>query len=398
MKILFLVGDIAISGGTYVILQHALYLKKMGHDVVIGNIFDTRKNDWHEALTALTIMPIDQALKDKYDIAIATWWNTVYYLNQTDACKIYFVQSIESFFVDKKETALRGMSNHTYSQGLPVITEAMWIKKYLGQQYAASAWLCRNGVRKDYLFSDNPFGTKGRLLIEGPVDVDFKNVPRTVALCRKYSQFKIWLLTSSPIDSFPGVERVISNVPASQVGEIYRQCDYLVKLSYVEGMFGPPLEMFHCGGTAIAYAVSGHDEYMVNDFNSLIRQPGDEIGIWEAIHSLENDKELLKRLKFNALATASIWPDWDGSSARFHRLLLHIYNDKNLNREITVTTYPPISPKKRLLPQSLLSGKLARTVKRKIKYEFLCKYVYPYQKNRGFRGDYLQWLHKKVNP
>jgi hypothetical protein len=38
---------------------------------------------------------------------------------------------------------------------------------------------------------------------------------------------------------------------------VYRSCDILGKLSYVEGMFGPPLEMFHCGWTAIVYNVTG---------------------------------------------------------------------------------------------------------------------------------------------
>ena len=51
---------------------------------------------------------------------------------------------------------------------------------------------------------------------------------------------------------------------------IYRSCDVIVKLSYVEGMFGPPLEMFHCGGTSIVYDVTGHDEYIVHGKNGLV--------------------------------------------------------------------------------------------------------------------------------
>lgn len=58
--------------------------------------------------------------------------------------------------------------------------------------------------------------------------------------------------------------------------EIYRSCDVIVKLSYIEGMFGPPLEMFHCGGTAIVYDVTGHDEYIVHEKNALVVKTDDD--------------------------------------------------------------------------------------------------------------------------
>lgn len=41
-------------------------------------------------------------------------------------------------------------------------------------------------------------------------------------------------------------------------------------------MFGPPLEMFHCGGTSIVYDVTGHDEYIVHDKNGLVAKTDDD--------------------------------------------------------------------------------------------------------------------------
>ena len=59
--------------------------------------------------------------------------------------------------------------------------------------------------------------------------------------------------------AFPGVDRVLSRVPIDRTGTVYRSCDVLMKLSRVEGMYSPPLEMFHCGGTVVTYDVTGHE-------------------------------------------------------------------------------------------------------------------------------------------
>src|SRR5262249_56640068 len=55
-----------------------------------------------------------------------------------------------------------------------------------------------------------------------------------------------------------------------EVRRVLRDFDVLLKLSRVEGVFGPPLEMFSQGGTAICSAVSGSDEYMMHGRNCLL--------------------------------------------------------------------------------------------------------------------------------
>jgi hypothetical protein len=103
----------------------------------------------------------------------------------------------------------------------------------------------------------------------------------------------------------------------AEVASVYRSCDVLVKLSYVEGMFGPPLEIFHCGGTAIVYDVNGYEEYMRDGLNSLIVPTGSEQGVMNAISLLKTSPDTLARLKKGALSTAADWIDWDNSSMQF---------------------------------------------------------------------------------
>ena len=114
-----------------------------------------------------------------------------------------------------------------------------------------------------------------------------------------------------------GVDRVFSRIPYRDTPAIYSKCDLIVKLSLVEGMFGPPLEMFHCGGTAIVYDVSGFDEYIKHEHNALVVKTGDESKVVEYINYLYSDRQSLHQLQSNALKTAMEWRDWNQSSMEF---------------------------------------------------------------------------------
>jgi hypothetical protein len=168
--------------------------------------------------------------------------------------------------------------------------------------------------------------------VEGPVDVAYKNVPTSIRLAKEAGADEIWLLTSSPIDQHEHVDRVFSQVPIHETPEIYRSCDLLLKLSYVEGMFGPPLEIFHCGGTALVYDVTGHDEYIVHNQNSYVVTRDDEEKVVQLLKQLKDNPEELVRLKQGAAQTASEWQDWDACSTAFDQALQYIASSKPTSR------------------------------------------------------------------
>lgn len=334
MKVCFIIGSPDISGGTYVIFQHALHLKlKKGCHVDIVPMFPATPENlaWHpDAASNLNFISFEEAANHLYDVAILTWWKTTLEAYRVNAGHyIYFVQSIESWFYPKEEGPLRKLVDATYTHNLPVITEANWIKDHLYTNYTVTSWLVLNGVRKDIY---KPYGDKFekksdghfRVLLEGPVNVDFKNVPKTVALCRRSKADEVWLLTSSDVSAFEGVDRVFSRVPIHETAKIYRSCDVIVKLSYVEGMFGPPLEMFHCGGTAIVYNVTGHDEYIQHQINGLVVRKDDDEKVVDYLNMLKSNNQKLQELKYEALKTAFDWPDWNTCSAHFYTAVKEI--------------------------------------------------------------------------
>ena len=325
-RICFLVGSMAISGGTYVIVQHAAYLHDQGYDVTLAvqEPFTAQTLAWHDRTSRLRCVPIDVAKGETFDLVIATWWKTALELRHFNAPRhAYFVQSIESRFYPATEVPLRALVDATYQLPGAYVTEATWIRDHLKTNYGHAVALVRNGIRKDVyrttgsVMASRDHKRQPRVLVEGHFGVSFKNTALGVRLAREAGAKDIWLLTGTPVKWVPGVSRVFSRVPMNITPEIYRSCDILVKLSTVEGMFGPPLEIFHCGGTAIVFDVTGHDEYIVDGQNACVVRRGDMDGVVTTLRRLLNDRTELARLQAGALQTADAWVSWDESSSAF---------------------------------------------------------------------------------
>jgi glycosyltransferase involved in cell wall biosynthesis len=332
MKWAVLLGSPDISGGSYVIFEHVIRAKRRGVEVymVTEQPINEQSLDWHPEAKELNWITFTECQNLNFDIAIATWWRTVYELYRIKAHSYaYFVQSIESRFYPEQEQALRMFVEATYMLPLQFITEATWIKEYLKKEHGKDAHLVLNGIRKDIYCREGEehaprVPARLRVLVEGPLGVSFKNVEKTIALCKQSTADEIWLLTSSPVKVYSGIDRVFSRIPIHETPKVYRSCDVIVKLSYVEGMFGPPLEMFHCGGTSITYNVTGHDEYIRSEYNGIVINRDDEEQVICAINSLKENKERLNCLKEGALRTANEWPDWSHSSLNFEKVLTQI--------------------------------------------------------------------------
>ena len=327
MKWAILLYGLGISGGANVIFEHALYAYNQGVEVT----FITKKKQdwtvasWHVGTKKFLYKTIDEARNNQYDVVIATEWRSAFDAYQIKAYKyIYFVQSIESRFFINRESLLAYVADTSYEMDYLYITEATWIQEYLQESYGKTSALIRNGINKDWFTREGSAiekrtSDKIRFLVEGSVSNWLKNVPKTIELCRKGGAEEIWLVTPDTIETYPDVDKVFSKVPMDKMPEIYRSCDVLVKLSLVEGMFGPPLEMFHCGGTVITYDIEGAEEYIKNEYNAVIVHKNDEHAVVEAIRSLISDRNKLEQLKVNALKTASNWIGWDVSSKAFFR-------------------------------------------------------------------------------
>lgn len=320
----FILYNVGIFGGVNVIFEHAIYAINQGVEITIvsQNKINSMDAGWHPGTEKILYKTFEDCAEEEFDVVIATSWETAFGAFKIKAKKyLYFVQAIESQFYEKRGD-IKSLAELTYTMPFQIITEATWIKEYLYDMYGHSAKLVLNGIRKDLYFGDNVAyknreSGKLRVLVEGSLSDWRKNIPFTIEACRRSEADEIWLLTSSPVQKYEGVDRVFSQIPVNEVPRIYRSCDVLVKLSLVEGMFGPPLEMFHCGGTAITYAIPGSEEYIVHGKNALIADKGAMEQIVQYINQLKKDSSLLESLKNGAIETARNWRGWDVSSREF---------------------------------------------------------------------------------
>lgn len=316
--------NVNICGGYNVIIEHMLYAHKQGVEIywISNRHINPEEASWHPGTEEIRFTTFEECKDEVFDMVMATEWITAYDMHKVKAKKyLYFVQAVESQF--QTNNLLADIAEFTYTMPFRYITEATWIQRYLKEKYNQDGQLCLNGIRKDlYLNDDTAYEAKEkgklRVLVEGSLTDWRKNVQLTVELCRKSKADEIWLLTSTKVEHYDGVDRVYSQIPIQDVPKIYRSCDVLVKLSLVEGMFGPPLEMFHCGGTAITYDIDGHEEYEINGVNSIVVPKGSTVEVVEVINKLKCDTELLEKLKKGAEKTASEWRGWDVSSKEFY--------------------------------------------------------------------------------
>ncbi len=331
-KWVFLLHDIEICGGLNVVFEHALYVVMRGNSVTLAgrNKISSEKARWHRRTEIFRYASFEECQGEQFDVAVATGWATAYDVSMVEARKyIYFVQSIESRFYQNPKCWMAVLADLTYEMPFTYVTEAVWIKNYLKQEFSQDAKLVLNGIDKEFFcqegerYGDREAG-RLRVLVEGPINSRIKNVPKTIEICRESEADEIWLLTSSAVDTYEGVDRVFSRLPIEDTAKVYRSCDVLVKLSLVEGMFGPPLEMFHCGGTAITYNITGSEEYIVHGKNALVAEAEDEAGVLQYINSLKHDRNLLEGLKKGALKTAAAWSSWGESSEKFYEIVKHV--------------------------------------------------------------------------
>lgn len=334
MRVAFLLNDLQMSGGVGVVLEHARRLSRLdGWDVTLVLTREQEKPSWpgFQHLPHLHVCAQDQALQERYDIAVATWWETTFTLFDLSAERYaYFVQSLEDRFYRYDEAERLGAA---LTLDLPVsfITEAQWIADTIAQlRPDAPCYVVRNGIDKEVFAPiqrvEPSRGGPLRVLVEGYPSVWFKHVPEAIRAVRAMSEpYRLTVVTGDQAGVRAlGVEDVVGPLTQREMAELYAETDVLVKLSSVEGMFGPPLEAFHGGATCVVTPVTGHEEYIEHGFNALIADWDDLRGTARQLDLLARDRELLHFLRCNALETARGWPAWDQASQFMAAALLDI--------------------------------------------------------------------------
>ena len=317
MQVAFVVNDLQLSGGVGVVVAHARRLaERHGMDVAFVLAREQEDPHWQE-LANVEVLALDAARSRRFDVVVSTWWETVAAAFQLDGARhASFVQSIEDrfYFPDEPDRLAA-----TVTLGLPVafITEATWIQELLADlRPDATCHLVRNGIDKE-VFAPvaSPQAHDGplRILVEGYASTWFKGVNDAIAAVREMAEPHALTVVAPDRTGLEadGAARVIGPITSQQMADEYASADVVLKLSRVEGMYGPPLEGFHKGATCVTTEVTGHEMYIEHGVNALVVDWDDLRGTARQLDLLARDREFLMELRRGALETARRWPSWD---------------------------------------------------------------------------------------
>jgi len=326
MRVAFLTQDLQLSGGVGVVVEHAAQLaRRHGFDVSLVLTQRQAEPDWaFRGLEHLHVVPLDEARRMRFDVAVSTWWETADQLFDVEAERYAsFVQSLEDRFYLPEEPE-RMAAALTLDLPVRFITEARWIVRALEALRGPGGdrvLFVRNGVAKDVFVSPAapPVALHGplRVLVEGSAKIAFKGVGEALAATGAMAQERrVTLVTPDRDGDVPaGADEVIRAVPHGEMARLYAAHDVVLKLSRVEGMFGPPLEGFHMGATCVVTPVTGHEEYVRHGVNGMVVDWDDVRGTARTLDLLARDRALLHRLRAGALQTARAWPSVEQSGA-----------------------------------------------------------------------------------
>ena len=303
------------SGGVAVVLQHVNRLKQRGYQVYVIVLHGDHHVSWFKR-NHVEVVGMDFFGKSfkGVDILVATHWYTADVVAKSAAKrKVYFVQSDERRFVINEEN-LRKVED-TYKFEIEYMTEAKWIQRWLSEEFGHDAYYVPNGLDQEIFHKAEPLekrGNKIRVLIEGPIDSHFKGVKDAYNAVDGLD-VELWIVSSfgSPPKEWH-YDKFLSNVPIEKMKNVYSACDILLKMSRVEGFFGPPMEAMNCGCAVIVSKCTGYDEYIIDGKNALVVEKGDVEASRNAIKKLINNPDLRENLVKNGYQTAKDW-NWDKS-------------------------------------------------------------------------------------
>jgi glycosyltransferase involved in cell wall biosynthesis len=323
LKVAFLLNDLQLSGGVGVVVEQARQLQhRHGFECVLVLAREQENANWeYRGLADLRVEALPEARRESWDIAIATWWETAFSLFELDAARYaYFVQSLEDRFYFMQDPQRIGA---VMTLDLPVsfITEAKWIADTIKESRPeAPVYYVRNGIDKDgFPLVESLDVRRGRplhVLVEGHTQVWFKGVESAayaVGSMKEPHHLTVVTPDREHLSDDVPADEILGPISRAEMADVYARSDVVLKMSSVEGMFGPPLEGFHRGATCVVTPVTGHDEYVVHGWNGLVGEWDDLRGTAGQLDLLAADRRLLHFMRTNAVETARAWPSWEQS-------------------------------------------------------------------------------------
>lgn len=311
-SVCYIIPTTNITGGVAVVCEHLNRLQKLGFNCLIASYDNKTDLSWFPN-QSVKVVPLkgNHQLIEQYQTVVATGWITAYELLLLNVSrKFYLVQSDETRFYPSG-SYLKIRVARTYHFPFKFIAIAKWLQKFLKDNFNQESSYVPNGINTDIFYPDTPLEAKPknkkRILLEGAINLPFKGMAEAFEVVKDLD-CEVWCVS---YDGRPKPEwhcdRFFEKVPMQEMRRIYSSCDILLKLSKVEGFFGPPLEMMACGGVPIVAKVTGYDEYIVDGQNAMVTDCGDIKKTRKILLKLINDPKLYNFIRTKSKTTVNLF-------------------------------------------------------------------------------------------
>ena len=274
MRITYVTEDTGLWGGIGVIFQHLELLAGAGHDVFLTT--PASGPDWYPLKVPVhTIKSLDPSLIPDADVIVATYWSTIKPVSESKkGIPVHLCQGYEASL--KELSAIKSKIDEVYSIGLPVLTISRHLSAFVKERFNAEAYYIGQMVNRKIFYPQRNllkrllmhFSRPSRLLIVGPFEGSYKNIPtilRGISLANNKLKNPLDIIRVSQFPLSREEEQIIKpteyhyRIPYYRMGNIYRSSDILISLSTEAEGFGlPVLEAMACGIPTILSRIPSH--------------------------------------------------------------------------------------------------------------------------------------------
>jgi glycosyltransferase involved in cell wall biosynthesis len=364
LRVAFLIEELGRSGGMSVIRRHARHLlDREGADVSLVVCWP-KHSELPEVDDGIPVTGLAEARRERYDVAIATWWRTTEALFELAAGRrAVFLQSFEHRFYRAHERPDRLGALGVLDLPVDYLVVGSAMRRVLERLRPDSpCHVVPCGIDKAVFTARTGQPPDGplRVLIEGQPSLWFKGIGDAVAATRAMREPATVTLAAldaeaARAEALP-VDRVVGGLTPEGMAALYAEHDVLLKLSRNEGLALPPLEAMHVGLPSVLTPFMGNEDYARHGENALIVGFDDNAATAAALDLLARDRDLTARLSAGALASASRWPSREAASRVFAEAV----------RDLAASPPPELEPAlRRLMRGRRLAVELGREDQRR---------------------------------
>ncbi len=304
------------GGGHYTLFRFAHHIQKNKNVENIIFIYQNRRhingafleNDLRTAIPDCKIQVIvDSKLLPSCDVAIATTWQSAYFVKSFNAAreKFYFMQDYESLFYAGGTKAMQ--ANLSYQFGFKGITGGTWLRS-IYESYGNIATNYIFATDRNIFYPNKEMRSEvKKLFFYGRPSTERRAFELGIAVLKlvseKHPAVEIIIAGLNGIESPNFKCTLMGNLPLAKTGDLYRSCDIGLafsgtNLSYL------PLELMACGCPVVTNNGPQSEWYCKDNINSLLSEPTPS-AVFNNLNTLINDINLRAKIREGGIESTS---------------------------------------------------------------------------------------------